>query len=99
MEGKTIMYTAMGADWRQFGHPRKKRPLDSVLLDQGVSDGILTDIREFIKNPQWYVDRGKGVVSATQVVSSVRVLSFSGIPYRRGYLLHGPPGCGKSSFM
>lgn len=21
-----------------------------------------------------------------------------GIPYRRGYLLHGPPGCGKSSF-
>lgn len=23
----------------------------------------------------------------------------SGIPYRRGYLLHGPPGCGKSSFI
>lgn len=22
-----------------------------------------------------------------------------GIPYRRGYLLHGPPGCGKSSFI
>eukprot|EP00920_Eleutheroschizon_duboscqi_P034043 GHVT01081649.1.p1 GENE.GHVT01081649.1~~GHVT01081649.1.p1 ORF type:complete len:310 (+),score=59.55 GHVT01081649.1:34-963(+) len=22
-----------------------------------------------------------------------------GIPYRRGYLLHGPPGCGKSSFV
>merc|ERR550534_1422624 len=21
------------------------------------------------------------------------------IPYRRGYLLHGPPGCGKSSFV
>jgi mitochondrial chaperone BCS1 len=21
-----------------------------------------------------------------------------GIPYRRGYLLHGPPGCGKTSF-
>jgi len=24
---------------------------------------------------------------------------FLGIPYRRGYLLHGPPGCGKSSFI
>ena len=23
----------------------------------------------------------------------------AGIPYRRGYLLHGPPGCGKSSFI
>jgi chaperone BCS1 len=23
----------------------------------------------------------------------------SGIPYRRGYLLHGPPGSGKSSFI
>ncbi len=22
----------------------------------------------------------------------------AGIPYRRGYLLHGPPGCGKTSF-
>lgn len=22
-----------------------------------------------------------------------------GIPYRRGYLLYGPPGCGKTSFM
>ena len=21
-----------------------------------------------------------------------------GIPYRRGYLLYGPPGCGKTSF-
>lgn len=26
-------------------------------------------------------------------------LSPLGIPYRRGYLLHGPPGSGKSSFI
>lgn len=25
--------------------------------------------------------------------------NFLGIPYRRGYLLHGPPGSGKSSFI
>ncbi|XP_029185420.2 mitochondrial chaperone BCS1-like [Acropora millepora] len=78
-EGKTVMYIAMGADWRQFGFPRRKRPLDSVILDDGISDGILADVREFIDSPKWYMDRG--------------------IPYRRGYLLYGPPGCGKSSFI
>ncbi|CRK99824.1 CLUMA_CG013132, isoform A [Clunio marinus] len=78
-EGKTIMYTAMGAEWREFGHPRKRRPIDSVVLDEGIAERIINDCREFITSPQWYADRG--------------------IPYRRGYLLHGPPGCGKSSFI
>jgi chaperone BCS1 len=27
------------------------------------------------------------------------VTTTTGIPYRRGYLLHGPPGSGKSSFI
>lgn len=78
-EGKTIMYTAMGSEWRQFGHPRKRRPIESVVLDTGVAERIVQDVKEFIANPGWYSDRG--------------------IPYRRGYLLHGPPGCGKSSFI
>src|SRR5262249_15054744 len=33
--GKTVMYTAMGHEWREFGHPRKRRPLSSVVLDNG----------------------------------------------------------------
>ncbi|XP_043681669.1 mitochondrial chaperone BCS1 [Vespula pensylvanica] len=78
-EGKTIMYVAMGSEWRQFGHPKKKRPLKSVVLDAGVSERILNDCKDFIDTPSWYSDRG--------------------IPYRRGYLLYGPPGCGKSSFI
>ncbi|XP_074094126.1 mitochondrial chaperone BCS1 [Cotesia typhae] len=78
-EGKTIMYTALGSEWRQFGHPRKKRPVDSVVLGDGIATRILNDCKEFINNPGWYSDRG--------------------IPYRRGYLLYGPPGCGKSSFI
>lgn len=73
------MYTAMGSEWRPFGHPRKRRPITSVVLDRGVSESILRDCKEFIETPKWYADRG--------------------IPYRRGYLLHGPPGCGKSSFI
>lgn len=78
-QGKTVMYTAMGSEWRPFGHPRKRRPIQSVVLDKGISERILADVREFIENPSWYSNRG--------------------IPYRRGYLLHGPPGCGKSSFI
>ncbi|CAN7997712.1 unnamed protein product [Ixodes hexagonus] len=78
-EGKTVMYTAVGSEWRQFGHPRQRRPLGSVILDEGLAQRILADVRDFIANPKWYTDRG--------------------IPYRRGYLLHGPPGCGKSSFI
>ncbi|KAK2723602.1 mitochondrial chaperone BCS1-like [Artemia franciscana] len=78
-EGRTVIYTPMGADWRSFGHPRKRRPLSSVVLDRGVKDRLVGDVKDFIGNPKWYRDRG--------------------IPYRRGYLLFGPPGCGKSSFI
>jgi len=79
LSGRTVMYTLVGTDWRQFGHPRHKRPLESVVLDCGVADRILTDVREFLESEAWYRDRG--------------------IPYRRGYLLHGPPGGGKTSFI
>lgn len=78
-EGKTVIYNSWHIDWKPFGEPRRKRPLDSVILDEGVKERILTDIEEFIQSAEWYSDRG--------------------IPYRRGYLLHGPPGSGKSSFI
>lgn len=79
MEGRTIVYTALGSEWRPFGHPQKPRPLSSVVLDEGISERILKDVQKFIAKPYWYIERG--------------------IPYRRGYLLHGPPGCGKTSFI
>ncbi|CAG08197.1 unnamed protein product [Tetraodon nigroviridis] len=78
-EGRTVMYSAMGAEWRPFGFPRRRRPLSSVVLEAGVAERIVDDVKDFIGNPKWYTDRG--------------------IPYRRGYLLYGPPGCGKSSFI
>ncbi|CAD6503469.1 BgTH12-03133 [Blumeria graminis f. sp. triticale] len=78
-QGKTMMLVPRGMDWVPFGAPRRKRPLDSVILDQGLKMKILSDVREFLDRQQWYVNRG--------------------IPYRRGYLLYGLPGSGKSSFI
>ncbi|KAK2040174.1 putative mitochondrial chaperone BCS1 [Colletotrichum somersetense] len=78
-EGKTVVYAARGMEWAPLGDPRKKRPLGSVILDEGVKEGIVDDVKDFLSRQQWYVDRG--------------------IPYRRGYLLFGPPGSGKSSFI
>ncbi|NWX92150.1 BCS1 protein, partial [Nothoprocta pentlandii] len=92
-EGRTVMYTAAGAEWRQFGFPRRRRPLRSVVLDAGVAERLLQDVREFIENPKWYSERGKARAP------SQKDPVFLGIPYRRGYLLYGPPGCGKSSFI
>jgi mitochondrial chaperone BCS1 len=78
-EGKTTLYTAWGPEWKKFGEPKRKRPLESVVLEEGLKETIIDDIKAFIDSRTWYLDRG--------------------IPYRRGYLLHGPPGTGKSSFI
>lgn len=78
-EGKLVIRTAWGIEWKPFGQPRRKRPLHSVVLDAGVSEKIERDVKAFLHRRQWYADRG--------------------IPYRRGYLLHGPPGSGKTSYI
>ena len=78
-EGKTIVYTSRSTSWDEFGEPRRKRPIESVILDKGVKERIVEDVAEFQRSGKWYRDRG--------------------IPYRRGYLLYGRPGSGKSSFV
>lgn len=77
--GKTVIYTSWANEWRPFGQPKAKRNLKSVILDKGLKEGILRDVKDFLQNGKWYYDRG--------------------IPYRRGYLLYGPPGSGKTSFI
>lgn len=63
-EGRTVMYTALGAEWRPFGFPRRRRPLSSVVLEKGVAERIVDDVKEFISNPKWYTDRGKNKMDA-----------------------------------
>lgn len=58
VEGKTVIYNARGVTWERFGHPRQKRPLDSVILEKGVKERIVADIQDFIGSAKWYADRG-----------------------------------------
>ena len=57
-EGKTVIYTSWGPEWRPFGPPRKRRLLSSVILDDGIGERIVRDVQEFVKNEKWYADRG-----------------------------------------
>ncbi|PKS11797.1 hypothetical protein jhhlp_001090 [Lomentospora prolificans] len=57
-EGKTVVYSARGLEWAPLGDPRKKRPLGSVVLDEGVKERIVGDVEDFLQRQQWYVDRG-----------------------------------------
>lgn len=77
--GKTVLYSSWGPEWRPFGLPRAKRLLGLVVLDDGLGELILADVRDFLLSAEWYHQRG--------------------IPYRRGYLLYGPPGSGKTLFI
>ncbi|THZ93312.1 hypothetical protein D6C82_08943 [Aureobasidium pullulans] len=79
IEGKTMVYTLRNMQWMPLGDAKRKRPFDSVVLEEGMAEMIRDDVREFLNARTWYLDRG--------------------IPYRRGYLLHGPPGTGKTSFV
>ncbi|KAI6023800.1 P-loop containing nucleoside triphosphate hydrolase protein [Pisolithus microcarpus] len=70
--------------WRWNG-ARQKRPLSSIVLQPGVKDMLLADCKDFLASEDWlYRTRSKSCV---------------GIPFRRGYLLHGVPGSGKTSLI
>jgi mitochondrial chaperone BCS1 len=58
IEGKTVIYTAWGTKWEKFGHPRNKRPLESVILDKGVKEQIVADVKDFTSTAKWYYERG-----------------------------------------
>ncbi|RAL07109.1 bifunctional AAA family ATPase chaperone/translocase BCS1 [Aspergillus homomorphus CBS 101889] len=57
-EGKTTIYNSWGTEWKPFGKPRSKRPLESVILDEGVKERIVEDVKDFAASSKWYQDRG-----------------------------------------
>lgn len=57
-EGKLVIHTAWGTEWRPFGQPRRKRPLGSVVLADEVAEKIEADVKAFLNRRKWYADRG-----------------------------------------
>ncbi|WPH03051.1 Mitochondrial chaperone BCS1 [Acrodontium crateriforme] len=57
-EGKTVVYTSRHTVWEPSGQPKRRRPFDSVVLEDGLADKILGDVREFQAARTWYLDRG-----------------------------------------
>lgn len=50
--------------------------------------------------PSWVDGSGTLIeVSTSSPPKQSAITWYPGIPYRRGYLLHGPPGSGKTSFI
>lgn len=54
-----MVNTAFAGSWRQFGRPRAKRPLKSVILQDHIAEKILDDVKAFLKRREWYADRGE----------------------------------------
>lgn len=94
-EGKTPIYIPRSISWESFGNPRQKRPLDSVILDQGVKERIVRDVRDFMSSERWYADRGVPYRRGYLLYVSIRKVSSVERLTRR----QGPPGTGKSSFI
>lgn len=71
-----VLVASKWGGWHNVGD-MVPRPLESVVLAEGLSEGLVTDLETFLSQEADY-----------------RRL---GIPWHRGYLLHGPPGTGKTS--
>ena len=37
-----------------FGQPRSKRLLGSVILDEGIAENIVNDVKDFLTSGEWY---------------------------------------------
>jgi mitochondrial chaperone BCS1 len=71
--------------------------LNSIILDGGIGDFLLEDARDFMKSRRWYADRGTSPILLS--IMLLHITNSSGIPFRRGYLLYGAPGSGKTSII
>ncbi|KAG1881072.1 P-loop containing nucleoside triphosphate hydrolase protein [Suillus subluteus] len=74
----TVYVSDSSNSWRELA-TRRKRPLDSIILDPGIRELVVEDAQDFLASKGWYAERG--------------------IPFRRGYLLYGAPGSGKTSLI
>uniref|UniRef100_A0A7I4Y0I0 Mitochondrial chaperone BCS1 n=1 Tax=Haemonchus contortus TaxID=6289 RepID=A0A7I4Y0I0_HAECO len=53
-----VVYQAVGPQWLRFGAPRRKRDIESVVLDGNVAQDLVADFQEFTTSSHWYSERG-----------------------------------------
>uniref|UniRef100_A0A914IFR5 Mitochondrial chaperone BCS1 n=1 Tax=Globodera rostochiensis TaxID=31243 RepID=A0A914IFR5_GLORO len=58
VETGLAVYTPLGPAWHHFGKPRKKRPLETIVLDDGIREAVQADLESFFNSHKWYTDRG-----------------------------------------
>jgi chaperone BCS1 len=70
--------------------------MGSIVLNPGVKEMLLNDTKDFLKSEKVSIR-----LSYNCNVPHVYLKWYAdrGIPFRRGYLLHGVPGSGKSSLI
>ncbi|OQV12975.1 putative mitochondrial chaperone BCS1-B [Hypsibius exemplaris] len=56
-EGMTTIYSACNGYW-EAGRTKRKRPLESVILEDGVPEVIMSDVQDFIDSAEWYAEFG-----------------------------------------
>lgn len=76
-------------NWR-FARTMARRSIDSIILEPHVKDKILKDCRSFLDAEEWYKEKC-GNLAALDLKDNIHH-DFTGVPYRRGYLLFGSPG-------
>jgi chaperone BCS1 len=70
-QGKLVIHTAWGIEWRPFGQPRQKRPLHSVVLESNIAENIEKDVKAFLDRRQWYSDRGLPILSCLDTCTCI----------------------------
>jgi len=95
-----IYFADAHGSWR-WTDSRHKRPMASIVLNPGVKEMLLDDARDFLKSEK--VQLRLCSTPPPPLLINLLLLpqwyADRGIPFRRGYLLHGVPGSGKSSLI
>lgn len=93
-----IYFADSHGSWR-WTDSRHKRPMSSIVLNPGVKEMLLNDARDFLKSEKACHLSCNPLIFRLLDVSFLQWYADRGIPFRRGYLLHGVPGSGKSSLI